>query len=144
MANLTTQEFENLTTQEQFQEGLFEKCLCGRPAAIRIKVYYPPKELIERQPELAALLMASSESGGLPVMRTTKGPMVPVSMTGACALCQKAAEKEAAKAPSWCLVEIERGPDPTNKIQSHVPHAIRAEAQQSEPTSFKMADQAKA
>jgi hypothetical protein len=39
-----------------------------------------------------------------------------VSMTYSCSRCQKDFEKSLAKAPSYCIVEINRGPDPTNRV----------------------------
>ena len=45
-------------------------------------------------------------------------PYVRLSVTYACSLCQRDFEKALAKAPSWAVVEINRGPDPTNRIQT--------------------------
>jgi len=39
-----------------------------------------------------------------------------VSVVYACKACTPALEKQAAKAPSHCIVEINHGPDPKNRI----------------------------
>jgi hypothetical protein len=41
---------------------------------------------------------------------------VRISCTYSCKKCQKDMEVALAKGPSWCIVEINRGPDPENRI----------------------------
>jgi len=38
------------------------------------------------------------------------------SITYSCTRCQKSFESALAKKPSWCVVDIERGPDVTNRV----------------------------
>jgi hypothetical protein len=42
---------------------------------------------------------------------------VRISKVYSCSLCQREMEKALAKTPSFCIVEINRGPDPTNRVQ---------------------------
>lgn len=105
--------------------GLRVKCSgCGQPAAIRIRVLVELAELTKRQPEFVAAVAASNPEGpSVPTVATKYGPMVKVSDTGACALCRKTAEVAAARgAPSWCIVDIDRGPGPDRpQVQVPVP-----------------------
>lgn len=43
-------------------------------------------------------------------------PYLRLSVTYSCKSCQKEFEKALAKAPSWCIVELNHGPDPKNKV----------------------------
>ena len=92
--------------------GINKACAgCGNPAAIRIKVLAEYVELVQRNPDFIALLMVASPDGAtVPTIATKHGPMVLISDIGACELCRKTAEVAAARgAPSWCIVEIDRG-----------------------------------
>ena len=114
------------TPQEMHRRlGIRKNCaLCGHPAAIRIKVFAPLAELIKRTPEYVAGICASNPDGPyVPTIDTTYGKMVKISDVGACDLCKTQAEKEAAKGPSWMLVEIDRGPGNTVAVQ--VPAGLR-------------------
>jgi hypothetical protein len=53
------------------------------------------------------------------------GNMVRISQVGACVLCAPTAERAAASAPDWALVEISRGP--IEKIVVSVPRSFRAD-----------------
>jgi hypothetical protein len=44
------------------------------------------------------------------IVRTKMGPIVRIIDHVACDLCRVRAEREAAKLPSWAVVEIDRGP----------------------------------
>ena len=109
------------TPQEMHRRlGIRKNCvMCkGVPAVIRIKVFAPLAELVKRAPEYVAGIIASNPDGPyVPSIDTTYGKMVKVSDIGACDLCKTQAEKEAAKGPSWVLVEIDRGPGTTLSVQ---------------------------
>ena len=109
------------TPQEVHRElGINKPCAgCGRPAGIRIKVLAEYAELVKRNPDFVALLMVASPDGTtVPTVATKYGPMVLISDIGACELCRKTAEVAAARgAPSWCIVEIDRGPRDALQVQ---------------------------
>jgi hypothetical protein len=44
-------------------------------------------------------------------------PFVRLSIAYSCSRCQPEFEKALAKAPSWCIVELNRGPNPTERVQ---------------------------
>jgi len=46
----------------------------------------------------------------------TVTPHVRLSMAYSCSQCMPAFEKELARAPSWVVVDLHRGPDPTNRV----------------------------
>ena len=103
--------------------GIRKKCAgCGRPAAIRIRVLADLKELTKQQPQFVAAIAASNPAGPfVPVVPTKYGPMVMLSDIGACDLCRKTAEVTAAQSPSWCIIDIDRGPNERNKVVAQVP-----------------------
>jgi hypothetical protein len=92
-----------------------KRCLCGREADIRIWVWGEEQEVVKRAQAnpMFALQVQSLYGGNTPVgMETSSragygGKFIRVSETFACASCRKIAEKEAAKAPGWCFVEID-------------------------------------
>jgi hypothetical protein len=98
------------------------KCLgCGGPPAIRIKTFAPVDEMVKRNPGLVARLMAMNPNGPfLPTVKTVNGEMLLISNIYACDRCKVTAEKQAAKGPSWVLVDIDRGPPKMSPV-SQVP-----------------------
>lgn len=113
-----------MSPQELHQRlGIRKNCYgCGKPAVVRLRTFVALDELTKRQPEYVAQIMASNPNGPyVPTVATKYGPMVKVSDIGACALCAKEAEKAAARGPSWCIVEIDRGPDPKQAVSAQVP-----------------------
>lgn len=93
------------------------RCLhCKGPPAIRIKVFAPVEELKQRSPHVMAGLASAFPGGSIPVVPTVHGPMLKTTDVVFCARCAPAAERAAAKGPSWALVEIDRGPDPKNRV----------------------------
>ncbi len=96
------------------------RCQCGGAPAILIRVMAPFKELYLRSPEvIEAMAMSDPDHpGALPIIPTTYGPMIKTSEVVACVRCAPAAERAAAQGPSWALVEIDRGPDPKNRVVS--------------------------
>lgn len=114
----------NRTPDEYHREHGFSrtsrKCaVCGAPSAIRIRVLIALDELTRRQPEYVAQIAASNPNGPyVPTVKTKYGDMVLISDVGACDNCKTAAEVEAAKGPSWAIVEIDRmGLAATHKTQ---------------------------
>lgn len=83
-------------------------------AAIRVRVFAEYKETLQRSPEFV-MNLAAQNNGALPVVDFKQGKYIRVSEAFACEGCKADLEKEAAKAPSWCCVEIDRGPD--QKVQ---------------------------
>lgn len=81
-------------------EAVKRGMLPGGPAAI-----VDPRAIAA----IAPVLVAINENG-------EKKNYVRISMVYSCRSCQKELEKALAKAPSWCIVEINRGPDPTNRV----------------------------
>ena len=61
-------------------------------------------------PDLAPALVPIHSGNGKPDF------YLRISLVYSCRLCQKDFEKALAKAPSFCIVEINRGPDPTNRV----------------------------
>lgn len=50
----------------------------------------------------------------------TPEPHVRLSVTYSCRACQRAFERELARAPSWCVVDLNHGPNPRELVQSVV------------------------
>lgn len=44
-------------------------------------------------------------------------PHVRLSVTYSCKLCLRTFERQLAKAPSWCVVDLNDGPDPRERVQ---------------------------
>jgi hypothetical protein len=87
---------------------------CGGPPVIRIKVLTPVKEM--NPGIVAAIALRNPDgSGQLPVIKTAHGDMLMTADVFACRACRRDAERAAAKGPSFNIVEIDRGVDPTNK-----------------------------
>jgi len=83
--------------------------ICKGKPAIRIRVLMQLSELMARSPEYVNGIIATNPDGPfVPTIATTYGPMVKVSDCCFCDLCKVAGEKEAAKGPSWAIVEIDR------------------------------------
>jgi hypothetical protein len=79
-------------------------------------VLAPLDELKIRAPQAIAMYALSfDDPTKVPVIPTKYGAMVLISDAYACDHCKKDLEKAAAKHPSWCIVEIDRGPK--DKIQ---------------------------
>jgi len=95
--------------------GVCDKC--GGIPVVRVRVFGEAKEVCQRSPEFVMKLAAQNE-GTIPVVDFKDGKYIRVSQAYACASCKQELIREAAKAPSWCCVEVDTGPDPTNKIQA--------------------------
>jgi len=96
-----------------------KRCLgCGGPPAIQIRVLAPIAELTRLAPGVMAAIAASNSDhpGAVPSVPTKYGAMMVTSETCYCRLCASAAERAAARGPSWTIVEIDRGPDPKQRV----------------------------
>lgn len=102
------------------------KCLCGdADVVIQIDCYATPKDLIENlRAEPLMRLLSQTENGQLPTFPTKYGPMTLFSKTWACETHRPTVEREAARLPSWVMVEIDRGPG-VDKVISQVPAQFR-------------------
>lgn len=95
---------------------------CNGMPVILIKTMMLHDEFVKRCPAIAAEVARTNPRGPfVPTFPTTYGPMVMVSQVAACKTHQAAAEKAAAKLPSYILVEINRGPG-ADKAQVSVGH----------------------
>lgn len=83
---------------------------CGGPPAIRISIYVALTD-IELNARLA--IMFEIEQGRINTVPLSDGPGIRVSFIHACKNCQATAERAAARgAPSYAVVDIQRGPGP--------------------------------
>lgn len=106
---------------------------CGSTAVVvQLSYSQSPLDLSLHEPNLTAQLIAASEDGQLPVWRSTYGPMVIYWVEYACAHHQKETEIDAARLPSYVLVQIDRGVG-EDKVVSAVPREYRPHA--AEPKS---------
>lgn len=84
---------------------------CGQKPVITIRTYAPVKDMLKTDPMLAKLAeldpMAFME---LTVQGIFKEPMLMLACIFACPNCAPAAERAAARGPSWIIVDIDRGP----------------------------------
>lgn len=116
-----------MTPQEMHVQSLHKSCaVCGAPATVRLRTLVQLSELVKRQPEFVAQVMATNPNGPyVPAVPTIHGPMVKVSDIGTCPNCRKAAEVAAARGPSWAIVEIVEGPESRNPVLVQVPGQTR-------------------
>lgn len=93
---------------------------CGKRPSVRAIVMAPFDEVQKRgmlpqgaliNPSIMQAIVPIKDAQGLPT------PYVRLSIAYACRTCQPAFERALAKAPSWCIVEINRGPNPTERVQ---------------------------
>jgi len=99
---------------------------CGRRPLIRAITMAPLDEARRRMPELEALMVAQPNAvlsrlvqinehpGGI----ANPKPYLRLGIAYACQSCAPAMEKQLAKAPSWMIVEINRGPNQPKIISS--------------------------
>jgi hypothetical protein len=113
---LTPQEFKAAHTF-----GPFAKCSgCGKPPLIEATVFVPYDEAVKRQ-LVPPGHEASQEILDVSIMLRTGcngalEPHVRLSKAYSCRACQPDFERALAKSPSWAVVDINRGPDPTNRV----------------------------
>lgn len=115
-----TKLFNGQKTAEEIhrQFGIRRRCeICGGPPVIRVKLMMLAKDAERLSPEWCAAIAATNPDGPfIPTIPTTYGPMVRFSDAVACMHHRKELESAAAKAPSFVLVEIDRGPGADNPI----------------------------
>jgi len=122
-----------VTPQEYHAKHAFPpgaKCSgCGRPPSIRAIVMAPLDEVRKRDPDfgvVADLALTNPQAAKrfhevLVPLRGSDGRPVPhirLSTALACPVCAPAMEKALAKGPSWCVVDIQRGPGPDKLVTS--------------------------
>jgi hypothetical protein len=116
--------FNGKTTAEEFhRKHAFrpgERCTgCGGPPAITVRVFLPLDEIVKRQGEAIGRLLITKPDAFVGLcIETIHGVYVRASQVHACTVCAPALERQAAKAPSWALVEINRGPGPDKPLIS--------------------------
>lgn len=115
------------TAQEVHREfGMRGRCnICDGPPTIMVRMMATIPEIKRQSPEYWAVICASAAQNGavdkhgnirVPYIATTYGKMVRFSQVYACRHHQKELELTAARAPSWVLVEIDRGPGADNPV----------------------------
>ena len=102
--------FGGTTTAEQLHVDVLAKpcSTCGKPASITYKSF-APLDYVLSNPQFS-MQLAQQHEGSLPVVDTKFGKFVRTGMSYACKGCERDSDKAAAKHPSWCFVEIDRGP----------------------------------
>lgn len=85
---------------------------CGAPAEVCVRTFGEIKEVSRRSPQFL-MQLARDNDGQVPMVDFTYGKFVAMGRAYACKNCERELEVEAAKAPSWCLVEIDKGPKDT-------------------------------
>lgn len=90
---------------------------CGGPPAIRIRSFVPADWLLREKPEVA-MELAALHGGSIPCVDFTMGRYVRVGDAFACALCRRTCEREAAKAPSYFVMQIDEGPGPEKTVSA--------------------------
>lgn len=110
------------TPQQAHREMTYQgkRCTgCKGPPAIRICVFYPVAEVSRALVNMLAL-QAKAAGEPPPFIRFNERygnqPFLMVSDVYACETCAPTAERAAARGPSYAVVHIDRGPDPTNKV----------------------------
>lgn len=99
---------------------------CGQPGCshmpvVQVRLFMLHDEFVRRSPQMATMIAMSNPDGPfIPCSPTTFGPMVRFSTVNACRLHQRELEREAAKAPSYVLVEVDHGPG-ADKPMAQVP-----------------------
>jgi hypothetical protein len=103
--------------------GIAKRCsVCGGPGAIRIRVFMPYDEAMKRAPDLMAAIMVSNPDGlKVPTVTfkdgTTPREFIKASDNAFCDNCKVEAERVAGQsAPSWAVVEIDRGVKDTVQV----------------------------
>ncbi len=118
----------NQTPQEFHAKYAFSptaKCTaCNCKPHIRAIIMWPLDEAEKRGliPEGSAkmpLLFPAIAPVLVPIKGSGPNPdfYIRTSMAYSCKQCKKRLFSTLAKAPSWCIVEINEGPDPTNRVQ---------------------------
>lgn len=110
--------FDGKMTAEEVHQSVAlrdKKCPCGLPALIRCRFFAPVKDMVDKNPQFM-MQLAAQHNGTVPVVETKHGKMVRFSEAYSCTQHKSALEREAAKAPSWVLVDFDYGPGPDKAI----------------------------
>lgn len=118
------------TAEEVYSEqGFRQPCAikgCSNRPVIQIRCFMSLHDFVNKAPDMAAAIAATNPDGPfVPTVPMTFGPMVKFSTVTSCRVHQSDAEKTAARAPSWVLIEIDRGPG-ADKPLVQVKEAVRA------------------
>lgn len=109
-----------ITPEELHQSLAFPigaKCkLCGRPPMIAIRSYGEEAEMIKRDQNLRIFATVDPEKYASMLIKTKAGRFIRIGEVYACSHCAPQAEREAAHHPSWCFVDIDRGPGPDRVV----------------------------
>jgi len=97
---------------------------CEAPAAIRVRLFGDAKEVVSRHADWV-MREAARNNGTVPVVDFTYGKFIRISEAYACDSCKSELEREAAKAPDWCIVEFDRGKK--DQVQLQVPPSYQKE-----------------
>lgn len=91
-----------------------KKCsACGAPPALRIQSFILISDLVPWQKDHVTLEIAM---GRLHPVKLEPGPALRYGDVYACSTCAPAAERQAAKCPSYMVVWLERSPGSDNPI----------------------------
>lgn len=103
-----------MTPQEMHSKYAFPvgaKCVgCGGPPLVTIRSFAEEAEMLKRDPRLKLLQLVEPEKYGAMRLRTKMGAYLRIAEVYACVRCAPEAERAAAKHPSWCFCDINRGP----------------------------------
>ncbi len=91
------------------------KCTgCGGPPAMRVQVFVALQDMSAQTREAILYEIAFRR---IDTVRTKLGPAIRTSEAYACRLCSPSLERTVARhAPSYALVDLERGPGPDNPV----------------------------
>jgi hypothetical protein len=92
---------------------------CAGKPSVRAIVMIPYDEAIKRGYVPPGHEASAEVLSRVVLLRSSSGaaePHVRLSKAYACPMCQPAFERELARAPSWAVVDINRGPDPSNRV----------------------------
>ena len=115
--------FDGLTASEYHSKHAFpvgakcSGCKTLRGLTTRIMVLFPLAEMKKIDPLFDLVADKKPEVLAKTLVQTVHGPHVRMSTVYACEQCCPAAEKAAAKGPSWAIVDIHRGP-PKDRFMS--------------------------
>lgn len=80
---------------------------CGGPTAIRVQIFVALRDMSAAVREAVEVEIAL---GRIHAKSTINGPAVRTSFMHACSGCSMAAERAAARGPSFAMIDIDRGP----------------------------------
>lgn len=103
-------------------------CVCNTgDIVVQLSYFQSPLDLALHEPRIAAMLLATSENGQMPIWQSKYGPMTPYWTEHACSSCQGQVERAAAHLPSYVFVQIDRGVGADKAIVA-VPRSYRPKA----------------